>query len=323
MIELPVFPDENWYKEAIKELLTKRFKSVESKEGHYREITILVNEELKRILPPGLGKITFEDLVIAPFDELQKMKMVLDTCGTDCFYKYKEDENGKWVRNGFRDPWNLIYKTYDKFSKYGVNTSIIKKYGINCCPYCNEHFVFNRDLAAVAQLDHFFPRGEYPLFALCLYNLVPSCSACNHIKGKKLLGVSPHNHSLRFEDLKISYRPRLSDFMAEESQFDIEFKYVGNNQEEKKAWEENIDKLLLEKAYNYHKDYVVELITKYRCNSNEYIETLQKQFPDIIHSVQEAKRLVYGNYIDPADYLKRPLSKMAHDIVAELEKFVL
>lgn len=108
--------------------------------------------------------------------------------------------------------------------------------------------------------------------------------------------------------------------MEEESQFDIEFKYVGKNQDEKKAWEENIDKLLLKKAYNYHKDYVVELITKYRCNPKEYIDILQKQFPSIICSVQEAKRFVYGNYIEPTDYLKRPLSKMTHDIVEELEK---
>lgn len=320
MIELPVFPDESWYIATIKELFTKKFKKSEHKEEHYKKVTELVDEELNRIFSPSFGNMTFEHLLVAPFAELQRMKMVLDSLGTDCFYKYKEDENGKQVRSGFRDSWDLIYKIYDKFSKYEVNTSIIKKYGINCCPYCNEHFIFNRHSAAVAQLDHFFPRGEYPIFALCLYNLVPSCSACNHIKREKLLGVSPHNHNLQFEDLKISYKPGLGDFMVEESQFDIEFKYVGNNQDEKKAWEENIDKLFLKEAYNYHKDYVVELITKYRCNSNEYIETLQKQFPDIIQSVQEAKRFVYGNYLHPNDYLKRPLSKMTHDIVEELEK---
>ena len=134
------------------------------------------------------------------------------------------------------------------------------------------------------------------------------------------MGISPHNHEFDFNNLKISYKPRNAGFLIDESAFDIDLKYVGKDKAEEVEWNENVDKLHLIDAYNYHKDYVMELITKYRCNSTEYIEMLQKEFPELIHSAEEAKRIVYGNYIEPKDYLKRPLAKMTHDIVAELEQ---
>ena len=45
--------------------------------------------------------------------------------------------------------------------------------------------VENGTTYAMAQLDHFFPRDSFPIFAVSLYNLVPACSACNHIKTTK------------------------------------------------------------------------------------------------------------------------------------------
>jgi len=35
----------------------------------------------------------------------------------------------------------------------------------------------------VATLDHFFPKGEFPVFSVTPFNLVPVCWECNHKKG--------------------------------------------------------------------------------------------------------------------------------------------
>ena len=55
--------------------------------------------------------------------------------------------------------------------------------GIDTCVYCNRNYtiqiVENR---ARAELDHWFPKEIFPLLSLSLYNLIPSCHSCNHIK---------------------------------------------------------------------------------------------------------------------------------------------
>lgn len=44
------------------------------------------------------------------------------------------------------------------------------------CPYCSAN--------PVKHLDHYLPKVLYPEFALLDYNLVPSCSDCNTVKGE-------------------------------------------------------------------------------------------------------------------------------------------
>ena len=64
----------------------------------------------------------------------------------------------------------------------------IKSVGLSICPYCSRNHV--APLTAPTRtiyspdLDHFFAQSIYPYFRLCVYNLIPSCSACNcRIKG--------------------------------------------------------------------------------------------------------------------------------------------
>lgn len=63
----------------------------------------------------------------------------------------------------------------------------IDSLGVRYCPYCNAETVGNMAYLALdgtrrlhqSDLDHFFPKSEYPLLSLSLYNLVPSCCRCN------------------------------------------------------------------------------------------------------------------------------------------------
>lgn len=55
---------------------------------------------------------------------------------------------------------------------------------IKCCPYCNRQYITTwtdetKGVNSTADLDHFYQKSTYPLFALSLFNFVPSCQICN------------------------------------------------------------------------------------------------------------------------------------------------
>lgn len=71
---------------------------------------------------------------------------------------------------------------------------------IKTCPYCNlsnEITVFEDDEGGEIRpaLDHFFDKATYPLFAISLGNLIPSCHHCNSTcKGAADFFVNSHLH---------------------------------------------------------------------------------------------------------------------------------
>jgi len=80
---------------------------------------------------------------------------------------------------------------------------------IMTCPYCNLSqevtIIIGSDGKIRPALDHFFDKARYPLFAISLGNLIPSCHHCNStFKGAKDFLVSPHlnpicdNESIKF-----------------------------------------------------------------------------------------------------------------------------
>lgn len=74
------------------------------------------------------------------------------------------------------------------------------------CPYCNQAYAFTVVRNDGTQglrptLDHFFPQGEYPLLAISLNNLIPSCYTCNaNLKGKTDFYQERHLHPLYDEE---------------------------------------------------------------------------------------------------------------------------
>lgn len=59
---------------------------------------------------------------------------------------------------------------------------LMNSIGIRTCPYCNRNYISSygeKGNKSTADLDHFYQKKQYPLFALSLFNFVPSCSVCN------------------------------------------------------------------------------------------------------------------------------------------------
>ena len=173
MIELPEFPDENWYLSNIQHLflnghikkdIYKKFISSPSVQDINNELTAIIPDSLFSDKSPN--KLLFEKLILAPFEELEQVKAKVDSLNKDLFLTTTTKNNRESsIPIGV---WKILYDSYDVFVRRKNNTKLIDKYGISCCPYCNENFIFNRNTVAMAQLDHFYPRDKYPIFSLCL-----------------------------------------------------------------------------------------------------------------------------------------------------------
>ena len=79
-----------------------------------------------------------------------------------CYDKLNDDE--KWNANILREKLNIVV-----------------------CPYCNRQYILGAEKigggwVTSAQLDHFLPKSNNPLFSCSFFNLIPSCYCCNHIK---------------------------------------------------------------------------------------------------------------------------------------------
>ena len=240
----------------------------------------------------------FENFIVANYEDLRKIKSKISYSNKDTVPKM----------------FLNIYK--NKFSKKNVNNLIVSQLTIKVCPYCNENYIINRGARHTsAQLDHFFNKTQNPLFAICLYNLVPVCATCNRIKSTKDLKISPYDHSVNREQMYITYKPKSMDYMKNPDDIDVVFEHHGTDGNNILS---DIKKLHIDASYKFHTDYIQELIKKAYVYSKTEIKELYQQFPALFRDEEEVVRVVFGNYIHPDDLNKRPLSKITQDLLKEL-----
>ena len=204
---------------------------------------------------------------------------------------------------------NYISSTYKFLQCNNCNQELLVIDGTEKeCPGCKQEINGQTKVVNIAQLDHFFPKDSYPLFAVSFYNLIPSCYSCNHVKLNKDLKHSPYDSSFPFDDVKFTYIPKSTD--------KIEIKIDSCNPDFKNG----IRILGIEELYQSHIDVVNELIWKKEVYSDSYRDGLSKILnqTDLELSEAELNRFITGHYTDKENYGKRPLSKMVTDISKEI-----
>lgn len=230
----------------------------------------------------------------------------------------KKDDFRK--KPGFEEYSVKMRSLYQKFiSKNGY--WLINKLNIKVCPYCNMQYTFTINKkkggtgAVRPQFDHFYPKSQYPQFALSFYNLIPSCPTCNKIKNIKNIGVNPY-----FEGFKNNCRFKINNIEKcilntnNYNAWSLGFKY----KKDKQKYKSNVDTFHLEDLYNEMKDYVSEIVFKAQSYNNGYYDDLIKSFKNIGLTKQEMNTIIWGNYIDTAKHHERPLSKLTSDILDDL-----
>ena len=96
---------------------------------------------------------------------------------------------------------SYIFETlYNCFIK-SIANDVLERLKIRTCPYCNRNYTFTVKSSSSAagkkfttrpEFDHFYCKSKHPLLALSFYNLVPSCSVCNHGKATDDIGINPY-----------------------------------------------------------------------------------------------------------------------------------
>lgn len=209
-------------------------------------------------------------------------------------------------------------KEKEMFAKYDIAYYFFKKLNIRTCPYCNRNYTFTylEDYRkARPEYDHFYGQANCPLLAVSFYNLIPSCHDCNHTKLTKPLGINPYfegfssKFNVKYADSKLPIQ--LEEYIEQEN-LSIDF------QEPSDAEKLNITHLGLDKLYQMHDDYVMEMIEKARIYRGAMADALSNSFQDA-GTRKDVFEFVWGKNLALAEQINRPLSKLTRDILNQLD----
>ena len=194
--------------------------------------------------------------------------------------------------------YNLSQYLEIENKKEKINTFMVKNFvdsdnrGLLVCPYCNRNYINDRDRFQGAEMDHFYSKDKYPMFAVSLYNFIPSCSTCNHIKKIQDLKNNPflkeNNSDIKFDIKK-----------DEDEGYKIELKCESIDDEEKENFKNDIyDVLKLDKAYQVHSIDIEEMFNREEEYGREHRKLLKSIFSETEGELdKKIDALIYGDII--------------------------
>lgn len=156
---------------------------------------------------------------------------------------------------------------------------------------------------------------------MSFFNLVPSCKVCNQLKiDKKDKFINPYDERFSIQNEAVfKLKIKNVNYLHSEEGFDLRYSPKDDSPITKDI--ENADQLFqLNYLYQYHKDYVLEIIQKEVIYSSGYIDDLFKQFEGtLFKNKEDLLRLVGANHFSKEELHKRPLSKLSQDIFEQLD----
>lgn len=209
----------------------------------------------------------------------------------------------------------FIYKNYRSSQ---ICTELLNEMNLQNthCPYCNYNKVSvvpitaedpqDKKDKAYLDIDHFYPKAQYPYFALSFYNLIPSCHTCNSSeKGNIEFSIQTHtnpyhksyNASHKFViDSDFFVKGRTNDLYLENKaqQTDLMDKDLRLSDRYKLIYLKNINSLINQyidyqhyrNSPDYHKDYSDALLQKVPKKDNEILKyDGGKMFRDILKKI--------------------------------------
>lgn len=202
---------------------------------------------------------------------------------------------------------------------------IFRELGIKSCVYCNSQLTIttkdeNGKSIAKFQLDHYIDKASYPCFAISFFNLYPVCASCNNKKGNKEIGFqlySENEHDLEASPFQFEIkRASLAKYRISRdySKLEVLFNDQGSGLNEH---------MNVQDIYATQKDLAEEIIVKAEIYNISYGNSLKKSFTKLYGSGGlknlDFNRFIVGNYTDPKDIHKRPMSKFTQDIARQLK----
>lgn len=172
-------------------------------------------------------------------------------------------------------------------------------------------------------LDHVLDKASHPLVSLSLYNLVPSCYACNSkLKGEESIvgndyksDLSPTSDQFSFhDDVKFSLLYKngysISNNVGSDN-FVLAFDYL----KRKEDYKNYVDVFKLRQRYDQHKSLVFELTDKSVRYSKTYINQISKDLKIPFDIVQKD---IFGKELFEGDIQERSFTKLKRDIARQI-----
>lgn len=263
----------------------------------------------------GYEEPSFKEIVLAPYHKLKQAKKYIENNTRNVMEKRCFDSSPSCKNTAkINDLYIQMYDAFEKIAskqqdKTSMRVRIVKKADITVCPYCNRDYINCRDdHTSGAQLDHFFSRSIYPIFAISLYNLVPVCANCNRIKNAKSMDfASPFDEDIDWNnDIRFVFLPKgLDDF-----EINIE---VEPTKADAQAIKNNLTEMKIKEAYQIHGLEIKELQDKKLAYSETQEEEIRKILQKYGISDDRLKSIAFGSKITAKDMRKKPLGKMVSD----------
>lgn len=201
----------------------------------------------------------------------------------------------------------------------------IRRLDIKSCIYCNSQYTVpthgkgqnNKDVTTY-EIDHYYPKSQYPYLCTTFFNLVPSCGPCNRRKNDKKVSFCLYTDTLvGQQQFHFSiYKASLTRYLASRKASDIKFHIICSHL----ALNDSLTTFHLQDIYDEHKDIAEELIWKHGIYKKTYRQLLKSQFGSLIKSDDELYRLLFGVYPSTYSIHKRPLSLFVNEIKEDLDK---
>ena len=190
-----------------------------------------------------------------------------------------------------------------------------KALGINVCPYCNENFILTigstKEKAIRPQLDHFYPKEKFPYLSCSIFNLIPSCGSCNHIKSNNEVKII-YPYDEEFGD-DFPFRVKMNN-QLEPTVFIKENNAHSNNDKVKNS----LGMFKINERYNEHQYELNNILQRYRFYSKRKLSEIIKLLSNI-KDTSKFERIILGLPIG-LNNEEYPLRKCREDIIKQLKE---
>ena len=234
----------------------------------------------------------------------------------------KTDEVRRWAEELLQQLNEAARQKFDYslLDETGIRGELVRKMNIPVCPYCNKQYIqafsVGENIRYLGDLDHVKPKSIYQLFSISLWNLVPSCKACNQLFKRVHTAPILDPYTQGFDEdciLRINYRDILEMAGEKEPEADeIRWEIQPGAEEEKR-------KLLQNSLDLFH------LNESYRCNGREISRVLKRRrklesagYRKSVGQLEGMETdfvLEYGVSLEPRRFQEELLSKAIYDVV--------
>lgn len=244
-------------------------------------------------------KCSFREIVLSDYDKLNSLKKTFDKINGSKSFPYRA---------------YMITTLYGhRFSK--CRKEFIEQFegNLQVCPYCGRNYINRLKSYRQYEIDHFFPKDKYPIFAVSLYNLIPVCPSCNRRKANKDFSYSPHNHKYCSAGnlSHFWYSITGTDFLTDLSKLKVNIDHISMLQD-------NIKDLELKEAYSFHAREVQDMLLKAEIYTDDYIDDILENHDKMFDTREQLVDLIYGISSDESCFLTESLSKFKTDIYNQI-----